>query len=101
MTQAKVIRKHHEVMLDSLMVFCSDKQITSLTNNPDDAKRQINWHRRQHCTMPGGDKPVLTLWTGAKAYSRGNGWWAIVGYAQDMSDINDVEAFMLGAGANQ
>jgi len=39
---------------------------------------------RDHVSMR--DMPIL-LTSGAKAYNRGGGWWDIMGYAYDGSDV--------------
>jgi hypothetical protein len=62
----------------NLSVFCKDAVI-----------RQLAWNPLEF-DAPSRPESVL-LFTGARAYRRGNGWWTIAGYAQDRSDVRAVE----------
>lgn len=59
----------------ALAVFCKDTVI-----------RQLAWNAADVTTRPG----TVLLFTGAKAYRHGNGWWTVCGYASDASDVRRV-----------
>ena len=57
-------------------VQCSDEAMCAVAADPE-------W-LRTHAEMR--DVPIL-LTSHAKAYNRGGGWWDIMGYANDASDV--------------
>lgn len=62
----------------ALAVFCKDTVI-----------RQLAWSPGE---FDASSRPEsVLLFTGAKAYRHGNGWWTISGYAHDRSDVRSVE----------
>ena len=48
--------------------------------------QSVLWSEDQELQMKGEN----LLFTGAKAYNRGGGWWRICGYAQDGRDVERV-----------
>ena len=62
----------------ALAVFCKDTLI-----------RQLAWNVCDFDSIKRSD--TVLLFTGAKAYRRGNGWWTVSGYAPDASDVRAVE----------
>jgi len=59
-------------------MFCKDTLI-----------RQLAWSGRDFDSIKRPD--TVLLFTGAKAYRRGNGWWTVLGYASDASDVSAIE----------
>jgi hypothetical protein len=59
----------------ALAVFCKDTVIKQLAWNAADVVTRID---------------TVLLFTGAKAYRHGNGWWTVSGYASDASDVHMV-----------
>lgn len=62
---------------DSVSLFAKDTLLRELAWNPQD----LDVRQRPD---------AILLFTGAKAYPHGNGWWTISGYANDRSDVNQV-----------
>ena len=75
--------RHTRLRTDHLRVQLTNDQLKSVAQSTAEVDALL-----YNDTQP-KDVPIL-LFTGAKAYCRGGGWWDIMGYAYDGMDIERV-----------